>query len=541
MFETGTGGERGIRPQNAPPYKRLHTRLGYAEGGKTHMASRILVIDAYNALHVEGVLAPESAGLELDSLASLISRSRYAADDVWLVCDAMPRASVRKEVPLAQTDGPCGSRVPGLQVPCGGARILYAGHGRSADSAIEVIVRTVTAPRRVLVVSSDHAVQKTARKRGCRAIDSSEFIGHLAFDSRSTPRPSPGRLSAPLSSEEVEEWVSHFGVGTTAPTERPSRAANLPTMEFGGCYTAIVTPFTADGSAVDSRRLKEQIAAQAAGGVRGIVPCGTTGEAPTLSEAEHELVVRTAIEAARPHRLQVIAGAGSNNTAHAVHLHRLAHSLGADASLQVSPYYNKPSQEGLYRHFMAIADSCELPVVLYNIPGRSAVAIAPATIERLAAHSHIRAIKEATGSIDSASEIRQRCGITILSGDDTLTPAFAAVGATGVVSVLSNLLPARVQSLCDALNSNDLARARTIHEALFPLAKELLTLDTNPIPVKTAMALLGLDSGALRLPMCPPSPAALEQIRSLVKRILKPAAAPPATPSRRGSRAGAQG
>jgi len=269
-----------------------------------------------------------------------------------------------------------------------------------------------------------------------------------------------------------------------------------------GCYTAIVTPFTADGRSVDIDRLKIQIAAQADGGVSGIVPCGTTGESPTLSEAEHTRVVETAVAEARARGLTVIAGAGSNSTSHALHLHRLVHSLGANAALQVSPYYNKPSQEGLYRHFMTLADAVPLPIMLYNIPGRCGVAITPETIERLSTHPNIVAVKEATGSMDSASEIRQRCGITILSGDDSLTLSFAAIGSSGVVSVLSNLVPARVQALCDAFLSDRFADARRIHAELFPLARGLLSLDTNPTPLKYAMEALGRDAGVLRLPMC---------------------------------------
>jgi 4-hydroxy-tetrahydrodipicolinate synthase len=298
-------------------------------------------------------------------------------------------------------------------------------------------------------------------------------------------------------------------------------------IEFKGCYTAIVTPFTADGGRVDATRLAEHIQFQAQGGVTGIVPCGTTGESPTLSEREHGEVVSTAVERGHALGLQVVAGAGSNSTAHAVHLQKLAHSLGADAGLQVTPYYNKPSQEGIYRHFMAVADSCDLPVMLYNIPGRSGVPILPETVERLAHHPNIRAIKEATGSMDSASEIRQRCGITLLSGDDSLTVAFAAVGAVGVVSVVSNLVPDRVSVLCRHTNANDFASARMAHDALFLLSRGLLGLDTNPVPVKAAMALLGRDSGMVRLPMAPASTAVVARIRELLREAgLEPAARP---------------
>ena len=287
-------------------------------------------------------------------------------------------------------------------------------------------------------------------------------------------------------------------------------------IQFRGCYTAIVTPFTADGIAVDEARLAEQIAFQAEGGVSGIVACGTTGESPTLEDDEHRLVVETAVEIGRKRGLQVIAGAGSNSTRHAVELQKLAFDLGADAGLQVSPYYNKPSQEGLYRHFMTVADSCPLPVMLYNIPGRCGVAINPDTVARLAKHPNIVAIKEATGSMDSASEIRQRCGITILSGDDSLTLPFAACGSAGVVSVVSNLWPARVQALVEACNRNDFDSARATHEQLLPLGKGLLSLDVNPVPLKAAMKLLGRDSGAVRLPLAAASRETVDRIAEIL-------------------------
>ena len=287
-------------------------------------------------------------------------------------------------------------------------------------------------------------------------------------------------------------------------------------IEFKGCYTAIVTPFTADGIAIDQARLAEQIVFQAEGGVSGIVACGTTGESPTLEDDEHRLVVETAVQIGHSRGMQVLAGAGSNCTRHAVDLQRLAFDLGADASLQVAPYYNKPSQEGLYRHFMTIADCCPLPMMLYNIPGRCGVAINPETVARLVRHPNIVAIKEATGSMDSASEIRQRCSITILSGDDSLTLAFAGCGSSGVVSVVSNLMPARMQSLCDAFLGNDFARAQQIHREIFPLAKGLLSLDVNPVPLKAAMRLLGRDSGAVRLPLVEASKEATVRISEIL-------------------------
>ncbi len=290
-------------------------------------------------------------------------------------------------------------------------------------------------------------------------------------------------------------------------------------LTFAGAYTAIVTPFTNDGCTVALDRLAEHVQFQAEGGVRGIVPCGTTGEAPTLDEREHTAVIECAVQVGRPLGLQIIAGAGSNSTAHAIHLHRLAASLGAHAALQVAPYYNKPSQEGLYQHFMAIAESADLPIVLYNIPGRSAVTIAPETIERLAKHPNIVAVKEATGSMDSASEIRKRCSIAILSGDDSLTASFAAVGAVGVVSVVSNIVPDRVAQLCRNIANNDFLALRHSHDALYSLARGLLSLDVNPVPLKCAMELLGRDSGSVRLPLV----RASDSIRSTITALLREA------------------
>lgn len=298
-----------------------------------------------------------------------------------------------------------------------------------------------------------------------------------------------------------------------------------------GAHTAIVTPFSDDGSSVDLARLDAQVLRQCEAGVTSVVPCGTTGEAPTLEEHEHLAVVERAAAVARARSVQVIAGAGSNSTAHAVRMHRAVAAHGADAALHVAPYYNKPSQEGIYRHFMTVADSSDLPVVLYSIPGRCGVAILPETVERLGAHPNIVAIKEATGSLDSASEIRRRCALPILSGDDSLTIGFASVGAVGVVSVISNIAPARVSAMCTALAANDLASARQIHESLYPLARGLLSIDTNPVPVKCALELMGLDSGAVRLPLVRASEHARAQVRALLAHSRGSLDAP-ASPSR---------
>lgn len=288
---------------------------------------------------------------------------------------------------------------------------------------------------------------------------------------------------------------------------------------FFGVFTALITPFTApDGESVDRARLAEHIRFQAEGGVTGVVPCGTTGESPTLTEAEHRAVVETTIETAKPLGLTAIAGAGSNSTAHAIHLHRMAHAAGADAALHVTPYYNKPSQHGLYAHFSAIADSCGLPIVLYNIPGRTSVALSIETIEKLASHPNIQAVKEATGNVGLASEILERTDLAVLSGDDPLTLPIGSVGGSGVISVLSNLLPQRVSDMCHAMREGRWDDARVIHEDILPLARALLTLDTNPVPVKTAMARLGRDSGALRLPLAAPSKQVVQSLESVLTR-----------------------
>lgn len=289
-------------------------------------------------------------------------------------------------------------------------------------------------------------------------------------------------------------------------------------MNFAGCYTAIVTPFGGDGQ-VDLAALRRQVEFQAKGGVTGVVPCGTTGESPTLSEAEWEKVVAATVEIARPLGLTVIAGTGSNNTHHAVDLQKRAAALGADAGLSVNPYYTKPTQEGMRRHFLAVAESTDLPVVLYNIPGRTGVALQPETIARLCEHPNIAAVKEATGSMDSASSIAAMCDITILSGDDSMTLPFCSIGATGVVSVVSNILPRRVQDLCDACNGGQWSHARDIHFELFDVCRSLLSLETNPIPIKTAMRLLGRDSGTLRLPMTEGTEQTAAAIRALLTRL----------------------
>jgi len=270
-----------------------------------------------------------------------------------------------------------------------------------------------------------------------------------------------------------------------------------------GTLTAMVTPFRS--GQVDYDRLTANVRFQLDQGIDGLVPMGTTGESPTLNHEDHrrviQHVVQTVRSAHRDQKVTVVAGTGSNATTEAMELTQHAKQVGADAALMVNPYYNKPTQEGLYRHFMAVADAVDLPIVLYNIPGRTGITMSPATVARLAAHPHIVAVKEATGSMDIASEIASLCDITILSGDDSLTLPLMSIGAKGVVSVLSNLVPDRVRALVDAAAAGDDGLARKLHLELFPLFKGMFT-ETNPIPIKTAMAMCGMDSGELRLPLC---------------------------------------
>jgi 4-hydroxy-tetrahydrodipicolinate synthase len=282
-----------------------------------------------------------------------------------------------------------------------------------------------------------------------------------------------------------------------------------------GVMTAMISPLTSD--AVDGGRLRENVAWQIEQGVDGLVPTGTTGESPTLSHEEHDRVVALTVEAAGG-RVPVVAGTGSNSTAEALRLTRHAKEAGADYTLQVNPYYNKPTQEGLYRHFMVIADDGGLPVVLYNIPGRCGVALTVETIARLAEHERIVAVKEATGSIDNASEIVARCGekVAVLSGDDSLTLPMLSVGGRGVISVASNIVPGELKAMVDAALAGDYATAQAKHLELFGLFKGMLSLATNPIPIKTAMKLMGMDSGELRLPLCEMDAAGESTLRELL-------------------------
>lgn len=280
--------------------------------------------------------------------------------------------------------------------------------------------------------------------------------------------------------------------------------------DFGGLSVAIITPFR-DGE-VDYARLREQVEFQLAAGTTGIVPVGTTGESPTLSHDEHDRVITEVIQCVGG-RAKVMAGTGSNSTAEALRLTKRAAAEGADATLQVAPYYNKPTQEGFYQHFKAIAEQVDIPVCVYNIPGRTGKEIEVGTIQRLADVPGITMVKEATGKLDQCSAIVGTTDLTVLSGDDSLTLPMMSVGAEGVVSVVGNLVPTAMTELVRAAASGDFASAQAAHHRLFALCNNMLGLATNPIPVKAAMQMVGRDTGELRLPMTPLEENALDQLR----------------------------
>jgi 4-hydroxy-tetrahydrodipicolinate synthase len=269
---------------------------------------------------------------------------------------------------------------------------------------------------------------------------------------------------------------------------------------FRGSIVALVTPFDAKGR-LDEKALAELVEWHVAEGTDGIVPCGTTGESATLSHDEHNRVVQIVVEAAAG-RVPVIAGSGSNATAEAIDLTRAAKKLGAAAALLITPYYNKPTQEGLYRHFEAIARAVDIPQVLYNVPGRTAVSLAPETVERLCGLENVVAIKEATGSVQVTGEIVRRCGdrITILSGDDFANLGLLAMGATGAISVTANVAPRDMAATFAAWDRGDIKEARRLHVGLIPLHTAMF-LESNPIPVKSALALMGRIGPTLRLPL----------------------------------------
>jgi len=320
------------------------------------------------------------------------------------------------------------------------------------------------------------------------------FIGadRTGFGHRKLNFPKPGRL----------------------PTLPP--AFDMSAQPFSGTYTALVTPLA--NNRIDVAAFRRLIQLQIRGRVDGIVPVGTTGESPTLDYDEHLEVIRLAVKFAAG-KLKVMAGTGANSTKEAIYLTKSAEKLGADASLQVAPYYNKPTQEGLFQHFSAIARATKLPIMLYSIPGRCGVEIAVPTVERLARkHRNVVGIKEAGGNADRVSQLRQACGpeFTILSGDDGLTLPFMAAGAAGVVSVASNVAPREVAQMVRLFAAGNTRAALALHDRLYPLFKNLF-IETNPSPCKAALSMLGIGSEDVRLPLVPVT----EDTRKVMRQTLK--------------------
>ncbi|MEI6133751.1 MAG: 4-hydroxy-tetrahydrodipicolinate synthase [Desulfomonile sp.] len=286
---------------------------------------------------------------------------------------------------------------------------------------------------------------------------------------------------------------------------------------FSGAFTAIVTPFK-DGQ-VDEKAFKGLIRFGLDGGVSGFVPCGTTGESPTLSHEEHNRVVEMTVKEVAG-QVKIIAGTGSNSTEEAISLTRHAKKVGVDAALLVSPYYNKPTQEGLYRHFKAIAEAVDIPLVLYNIQGRTGVNIENSTMEKLSRLPNIVGVKEASGSILQMSEVIRLCGpdFDVLSGDDQMTFPLMALGGKGVISVVTNIIPDKMSALVRHMLAGEIDQARAIHFEIFELCQAMF-VETNPIPIKAALGLMGKIEPEFRLPLCPPASASLEKIRNVLSKL----------------------
>lgn len=278
---------------------------------------------------------------------------------------------------------------------------------------------------------------------------------------------------------------------------------------------ALVTPFKDGG--VDHKTLSDLVEWHIAEGSHGLVPVGTTGESPTLTHEEHERVISIVCEQAAG-RINVMAGTGSNSTAEAIRLTKFAKDAGATGALLVAPYYNKPTQEGFFQHYKAVAEAVDIPIVLYNIPGRTAKNVEAETVARIAeACPNVVAVKESTGSMDQASQTLSLSDLTVLSGDDSLTLPLLALGGSGVVSVVGNIVPQDVRSMIAAWNAGEIAKAQEIHHKLFPLCRDLLGIATNPIPIKEAMNELGRDTGEVRLPMTPLDGSQREALRATLK------------------------
>ena len=286
---------------------------------------------------------------------------------------------------------------------------------------------------------------------------------------------------------------------------------------FHGALTAIITPFR-DG-AVDETALRELIEWQIQSGIDGLVPCGSTGESATLSHAEHERVIKITIEQTRK-RVPVVAGTGSNSTAEAIRLTASAREMGADGALLISPYYNKPTQDGIYKHYKTIAASVDLPIFAYNIPGRTGSNIAPETFARLAEIKNIIGVKEASGSTEQTSDILRLTNgkFTVLSGDDALTVPLMAIGARGVIATIGNAMPREIHELAAAGLAGDFERARQLHYRMLPLMRTLF-LETNPICIKQALAFMGKCCNELRLPLVPMTPPAAEKLKAAMKEL----------------------
>ncbi len=289
----------------------------------------------------------------------------------------------------------------------------------------------------------------------------------------------------------------------------------MDNKKFYGAFTALITPFNTHG--IDENAYKKLIDWQISQGIHGLVPCGTTGESPTLSEKEHEAVIDLCVQTVAK-RVPVIAGAGSNSTSEAVHMTQHAARVGADAVLVVTPYYNKPTNKGIYLHYKAISESADIPIILYNIAGRTARNIEPDLMAKLAGIKNIIGVKEASGNLEQMKKIRELCpkDFLLISGDDAMTLPILSMNGVGIISVASNIVPKDVSDLVNTFNKGDKAGAKTINDKLLPLI-EALFIETNPIPVKTAASLMGLCSGAMRLPMCEMEEANLAKLKQALK------------------------
>lgn len=287
---------------------------------------------------------------------------------------------------------------------------------------------------------------------------------------------------------------------------------------FEGAFTAMVTPFTENG--VNETRLREMVDFQIANGISGLVPCGTTGESPTLSHEEHHRVIDIVIETAN-NRVPIIAGTGSNSTSEAVSLTNHAKEAGADAALLITPYYNKPSQSGIISHYTKIAEECDLPLIIYNCPGRTAINTTADTIVELSALPNIVGVKEASGSMSQIADIIARTpdDFIVLSGDDGITVPLMSIGGAGVISVVSNIVPQKMSDMTSAALSGDFSSARKIHTELFTLMKTLMSIETNPSPVKAAMNLIGMDMGPVRPPLAYPNESGLADLRDILSGL----------------------